>query len=301
MKLALFSDVHGHLRLVLHLLRCWQMSHQTELDGALIAGDLGCFPDPTKFDKATKRWLERDPEEAGFSRFFTRPVPQIKAMLDGESGPYSAIRCPILFVAGNHEDHAYLASVATRSGVSALVEETFPVDCYQAFHCIRDGRIVTLQGRDGVAIKIAGLWGIENARPEAPYRIQEKAVRNLIRQGEGNFDLLLTHDAPVGVIPKGGSPQVTDVIRRCQPKVHVFGHIHAGKRHEFCHSGAATRSWIFKDVSFGPTGNDRLENSMGILHWNGRRLDVEIVQELWLQKMQKHNWLQVLPPYQVKA
>jgi hypothetical protein len=68
MKLALFSNVHGRLRLVLHLIRCWQMAHRTELDGGLIAGDLGCFPDPTKFDNAARRWIERDPEEAGFSR-----------------------------------------------------------------------------------------------------------------------------------------------------------------------------------------------------------------------------------------
>jgi hypothetical protein len=45
MKIALFSDVHGHLRIVLHLIRNWQMTHKIHLDGALIAGDLGCFPD----------------------------------------------------------------------------------------------------------------------------------------------------------------------------------------------------------------------------------------------------------------
>ena len=44
MKIALFSDVHGRLRVVLRLIRCWQMAHRTYLDGALIAGDLGCFP-----------------------------------------------------------------------------------------------------------------------------------------------------------------------------------------------------------------------------------------------------------------
>ena len=48
MKLVLFSDVHGRLRIVLHLIRRWQMAHKIYLDGALIAGDLGCFPDITQ-------------------------------------------------------------------------------------------------------------------------------------------------------------------------------------------------------------------------------------------------------------
>jgi Icc-related predicted phosphoesterase len=295
MKLALFSDVHGHLRLVLHLMRCWQMKHQAELDGALIAGDLGCFPDPTQFDKATKRWIERDPEEAGFSTFFTQPTPQIKAMLEGEFGPFSSVRCPILFVAGNHEDFAYLHSLDSAPSAAAAPAKTFPVDCYQTFHCIRDGQVVTLQGKNGAAIRIAGLWGIENARPDAPYRIQEQAVRNLMRQGENAFDFLLTHDAPAGVLPEGGSSQITNVIQRCQPRVHLFGHVHSA-RHEFGYADGATKSWIFKDVSFGPTGKDGLESSLGVLHWDDGRCHVEIVKDQWLRQMQKHNWLQVLPP-----
>jgi hypothetical protein len=67
MKVALFSDVHGHLRIVLHLIRNWQIEHNSHLDGALIAGDLGCFPDSSKLDKATRRWVAVDPEQAGFT------------------------------------------------------------------------------------------------------------------------------------------------------------------------------------------------------------------------------------------
>jgi hypothetical protein len=112
------------------------MAHRTEPDGGLIAGDLGCFPDPTKFDNATRRWIERDPEEAGFSRFFVHPQPEVEAMLAPEFGPLSAVRCPIIFVAGNHEDHDYLGSLRGHPPAPKSPGHTFPVDCYRTFHCL---------------------------------------------------------------------------------------------------------------------------------------------------------------------
>jgi predicted phosphodiesterase len=82
MKIALFSDVHGHLRIVLHLIRNWQMAHQTRLDAGLVAGDLGVFPDLAKLDKATRHWMETDLEQAGFSQFFTQPQQTVDACSD---------------------------------------------------------------------------------------------------------------------------------------------------------------------------------------------------------------------------
>lgn len=133
MKIALFSDVHGRLRIVLHLLRYWQIVNNEELDAALIAGDLGCFPEPDKFDKATRRWIERDPREAGFSTYFVRPKSDVQKYLEKkpESGPYSAVRCPILFTPGNHEDYEYLKVRSTLTNVANGPPGTFSVDCYQ--------------------------------------------------------------------------------------------------------------------------------------------------------------------------
>lgn len=74
MKIALFSDVHGRIRVVLHMMRCWQLANRQMLDGTLLAGDVGCFPDPAKFDRAARKWIEKDPEEAGFSRCFVKPA-----------------------------------------------------------------------------------------------------------------------------------------------------------------------------------------------------------------------------------
>ncbi|MFW6114397.1 MAG: hypothetical protein ACOC7K_01510 [bacterium] len=72
---AIFGDAHGHLRLMFQLCRHWQLNTQTKLDGALICGDLGFFPDLTRLDKATRKYIERDPEEAGFAFYFRQPLP----------------------------------------------------------------------------------------------------------------------------------------------------------------------------------------------------------------------------------
>lgn len=85
------------------------------LDAVLIAGGLGFFPDPSKFDKATKRWIERDPEEAGFAKYFTTPVAEVERLFEPELGEFSAIRCPILFVARNHEDYDYIWSASKQA------------------------------------------------------------------------------------------------------------------------------------------------------------------------------------------
>ena len=47
MNIAVFSDVRSHLRMLLHMIRNWQIAHSAHLDAALIAGDLRCTPDPS--------------------------------------------------------------------------------------------------------------------------------------------------------------------------------------------------------------------------------------------------------------
>ena len=40
MKIALFSDIHGRLRIMLRMVQCWQIAHETHLDAVLLAGDI---------------------------------------------------------------------------------------------------------------------------------------------------------------------------------------------------------------------------------------------------------------------
>jgi predicted phosphodiesterase len=301
MKIALFSDVHGHLRILLHMIRNWQIANSSYFDAALSAGDLGCFPDPTKFDKASRRWIERDPEEAGFSAYFTNPQPAVEKLFVQEYGPFSDVRCPILFVPGNHEDYDYLRRASGQQSADGAPNNTFPVDCYRRVHCVRNGAVVAFN-RNGACLRIGGLWGIENARHNAPYKIELSSIRRLQEAGAQAFDLLLTHDAPAEAYPNGGSTLVTRVIKTCRPIIHLFGHVHPiNDRHEFSVPHSGTASLVFKDVSFGREGGEGLMGAMGVLEWNDSESQVTIVQDDWLKRMYPRTWEQILPDCRVEA
>jgi Icc-related predicted phosphoesterase len=292
MKIALFSDVHGRLRVILHLIRNWQMAHREYLDGALIAGDLGCFPDLTKVDKATQRWLKNDPEEAGFSLFFSHPHSLVERLFQPEYGEFSDVRCCIFFVAGNHEDCAFLNARQQAVGKT----NTFTVDCYQRIHCISDGTIANVHGKDGKKLRVAGLWGIENTSQQAPYKIKTASIQQLESQRQTGFDLLLTHDAPSGTYPMGGSLLIAKVIKACQPSVHLFGHVHQiNSQHEFRTPNCRTRSFIFKDIAFGKKMNENLSGAMAILDWDGEDAHTSLVTDCWLKQMFYTTWEKILP------
>lgn len=294
MKIVLFSDVHGHLRLVLHLIRNWQIAHSSHVDAALIAGDLGCFPDRSKFDKATKKHIERDLEQAGFAEYFTSPRAEVERLFAPEFGEFSAVRCPILFVPGNHEDYEYIASASRQAPAQDAPRNTFPVDCYRRIHCITDGSVVTLDGEDNASLRVAGIWGIENARQGAPYQLKASMAERLRVGGPQTFDLLLTHDAPAEAYPRGGSALITQVIKACNPEIHLFGHVPPVQgRHEFVVPNCKTKSLVFKDVWFGKDGSEGLLGAMGMLDWRGSCWKIEIVKEDWLRQMAYRNWERV--------
>jgi hypothetical protein len=299
MKVALFSDVHGRLRVALHMLRCWQVQHQAMLDAALIAGDLGCFPDVSRLDDATRRWIERDPEEGGFAEYFVHPKSEIEAMFNGlpDRGEFSTVRCPVLFVAGNHEDFEHLNGCRASGPAVGLPEHTFPVDCYGRIHCIDNGHIIEIEGQDGTRLRIAGLWGVETAPDHTPKKISRRAADQLISQGEGSFDLLLTHDAPNhSYLGHRASRTISDVLELCRPPLHVFGHAHpVNGQHEFFADPIPTHSWIFEDVCFGKACNGNLENAMGLLTWDGREKKIELVVDDWLAQMRHRSWPHIWP------
>jgi hypothetical protein len=267
------------------------MAHKTYLDGTLIAGDLGCFPDITKVDHATRRWMGIDPEEAGFSRYFVKSQSAIERLFTQEFGEFSDVRCPIYFVPGNHEDYEFLNAKRM-----ATAQKTFAVDCYRRLHCIRDGAIVRIQGRDGNCVRVAGIWGIENTKPHAAYKINPASTGHLESLGKDEFDVLLTHDAPAEAYPDMGSKLIIRVIKACQPSIHLFGHVHPIRgRHEFSLAGSRTKSFILKDVSFGKSRNEDLSGSLGILDWDGSVARVSVATDPWLKQMRYQTWEQVLP------
>jgi len=154
-----------------------------------------------------------------------------------------------------------------------------------------------LTGRGGQTIRIAGLWGIGNTKPTKPYRISERTTNGLIAGGPGSFDLLLTHDGALGALPSGrGAPEITEVLRVCQPSFNLFGHIHPEEgRNEFTIDGISTRCVILEDVGFGKSLRGSLEGCMAILDWDGKEGNVHLVEDDWLKQMRHENWKYVLP------
>jgi hypothetical protein len=66
-------------------------------------------------------------------------------MLAPEFGPLSTVRGPIIFVAGNDEDHDYLGSLRGHPPAPKSPDHTFPVDCYRTFHCLTARVLRTLK------------------------------------------------------------------------------------------------------------------------------------------------------------
>jgi len=299
MKIALFSDVHGRIRIMLHVLQCWQIQHRTMLDAAILAGDVGCFPDTSRFDKATRRWIERDPDEAGFPVYFMSPKAEIEEMFRGteEHGEFSAVRCPIFIVAGNHEDFDYLSECRSSGPADGMPQHTFPVDCYRRIHCIENGHVIQFNGQDGTSLRIAGLWGVENTPDHTPQKISREAADQLIAGGPRSHDLLVTHDAPRhSYTGHSASPAISQVLQACLPPLHLFGHAHpVDGQHEFHADPIPTRSWILEDLCFGKECNGNLENALGLLTWETKRQDIEVVADDWLKQMRHRTWKHVWP------
>ena len=60
-----FGDLHGRVLPAFKLAQAWSREHGVALAGLLQVGDLGYFPEPSRFDKATQRHAEK----VGFRNF----------------------------------------------------------------------------------------------------------------------------------------------------------------------------------------------------------------------------------------
>ena len=72
MNIAVFADLHGRVLLAFQLCARWERETGEKIDLILQAGDLGAFPDMSRLDKATRRYIEKDPTERGFLDHFCR-------------------------------------------------------------------------------------------------------------------------------------------------------------------------------------------------------------------------------------
>src|SRR3984957_15579677 len=219
-----FGDLHGRVLPAFKLAQAWSREHGVALAGLLQVGDLGYFPEPSRFDKATKRHREKDALEAGV-RLVAHPSDEADVVFADEACPQA-----MWFTAGNHEDYDLLKDWERSAGRGAV---SFVVDAYGKLRCIRDGHVAQLPG----GLRVGALWGIDDKAPRARQGIPPRAkisYRGTMALSGARFDVLLAHESPRdAVLADHGSEEIGSIIRCARPAFSFFGHYHStGRRVE---------------------------------------------------------------------
>ncbi len=218
MLIGFIGDVHGQVFHALALVTQWQQETGRQLDLLLQVGDMGAYPDPSRMDAASLRYLAAEPSQADFSRLLR---------LEGTQAAQAhalrrSLASPIYFIRGNHDDVAWLGALPCEDATG-----TAAVDPFDLLRYVPDGVVLSSDG-----LQIACLGGIESPEEDAAGEaaIDPHAYRTLRERTAGTLDVLLTHDAPYGVSVGyhgqiQGSRLITDLLETIQPRYHVAGHL----------------------------------------------------------------------------
>jgi hypothetical protein len=275
-----FGDLHGRVLPAFRLALAWQREHHERLDGLLQVGDLGFFPDPTRLDKATQRFAQRDPLELGAQLVANRSR-DADALFAEPDVPET-----LWFTAGNHEDFEALEMLAHGAGCT---RDDFPVDYYGRVRCVRDGHIVVLPG----GLRVAALWGIDAEAPNARQRLARRAYlsrRSATMLYGAPFDVLLAHESPRDAVLEGaGSPAISELLRHARPALMFFGHYHRPMSmapDEF----SPTQVVHLHGLELRGPGGSAEDDSVGVLRWDGTAGRFEPSAPAWLRTFTRHNW-----------
>ncbi|HEY7426494.1 MAG TPA: hypothetical protein VH682_19830 [Gemmataceae bacterium] len=270
-----FGDLHGRILPAFRLAAAWARDHDCRIDGLLQVGDLGYFPDVSQLDKATRRHAADDPLELG-ALCVAEPSQEADRVFAEECVPEA-----LWFTAGNHEDHAFLQSLAHG--------DVFMVDAYQRVRCIRDGHIAHLPG----GLRVGALWGIDGQaavrRRHAPSHCLIQA-ESALRLACSTFDVLLTHDSPLdAIIPNAGSQDILDIIQAARPAFAFFGH-HKGCGHQVEGDFGAAQVYHLAGMELRESRHRAEEGSVGVLRWDGVCGSFTYVNPAWLRTFTRYNW-----------
>jgi Icc-related predicted phosphoesterase len=212
MLIGFIGDMHGRAFHALAAIVTLQEQLGRQFDLVIQVGDFG-YPDTTRADEPTERYLEVDPSE--------RELEFLMKADEGRASELGRIRqslgCSILFVRGNHEDFDWLTKLAADP-----TSGTAPVDPFDLFHYVPDGSILDRNG-----LRIAFVGGVEELPGQASINL---TAYESVAEGD-RFDLLITHEGPYGSSTgfhgdTHGSRLMTALVECAEPSFHVFGHAH---------------------------------------------------------------------------
>ena len=276
LKIAFFGDVHGRVVHALGAALMLQQRRGIRLDATIQVGDLGSFPSPERLDEATRRFIVANPAEGDFFRLLD-PSPRLA---EGVRSVLEQVPA-FLFVSGNHEDHAWLASLHHAAGAAVT-----PVDPLGAYRHVACGNVIDVAGQ-----RTAFLGLIESG--EMDY--DREAYDRFLAAAPGSVDILVTHDGPHGLSEHRGIPQgsakLSRLIEHLQPRLHVGGHYHHqnGPRRY-----GSTLSYALADLVGAKTNHRTSEpinprqhikaGSIGVL--DTETYDFEYVHDAWLTEIE---------------
>jgi hypothetical protein len=264
----------------------WQRESGERLTAIFQAGDLAAYPDASRLDRATMRHAQRDEDELGFLRDFIEPREEVANRL-------AETTCPMIFVRGNHEDHAWLDELEQRA-----TEPSFAIDSYQRIQCLRTGMPYTLSddndklttlgiGRIGVPI------GARHA-DQAKYAQLHELERLYALEPAQEVDILLTHDVPPTNLNRRsqGMDDIRLALDAYRPVYHFYGHTDEPHRRDLDANGV-TAAIRMADLNWNrmESGTPLHDGVMGILRWHNRAdHSFEVVDARWLREYSATGW-----------
>lgn len=290
MNIAIFADLHGRLLLAFKLCARWQRETGEHIDLILQAGDLGAFPERSRLDRATIKYAERDPTELGFMEHFVTANPSVEAVLAETS-------CPMVFVRGNHEDHAWLDELEQQQD-----GPIFPVDIYQRVYNLKTGLPWTFQAHNE-QITVLGIGRISPASDETDHKqgkyIQPHESARVYQKRDRAIDVLLTHHSRTdfvmlerGVKTKAstGMREIEFVLDTERPAYHFYGH-YGGQPQVRLDTNGVTLTVKLADLHWERGGSLLNAGSMGLLRWHNRaEHSFEVLEHPWLKEYSSYSW-----------
>jgi len=276
MNIAIFADVHGRILLAFKLCARWQRETGETLDLILQAGDMGIFPLFSQLDSATLRYAQRDPTELGFMQHFVTYADEVAAVLAQTS-------CNLIFVRGNHEDHAWL-DAREQQADGAI----FPVDAYQRLYCLKTGVPYThTTQNERISVLGIGRIGQRSASLSARH-IQPEEQARLKQLGDITVDVLLTHDKPAQA--ERGMAEISAALQQYRPLHHFYGHV-GGEDLTGLSDNGVTQFCKLADLEWHGPQQMLHPGSMAILRWQDRAThSLSIVRDPWYGEYNAHNW-----------
>lgn len=238
---AVFGDTHGNINLMFEKAQAWEDRTGISIDVVIQVGDFGVWPNPESVDPASRKHAIKE----GLP-----PAGDFISYAKGEA----RVTKPLYFIRGNHEDQLFLRAYERIQ--QALYPEDYltrTIEICPGMHYIPDGHIVKIGDASfgawgGNFAKKTWERGLEYWAPELNGRRLNHMTRDvferLIRE---KFDVLLTHDAPIGSgvvgavgikLPEeemtgAGCVPIKELIDVVQPRYQFGGHWHEFHHNKF--------------------------------------------------------------------